>query len=456
MNTDVSPEQRLIQRATMGWTITEQARIDEIGYDAYLEEQLDFEALDSSAVEDGIARDFPGTLLSAADSIEHYQFIGEALGETQVAALRRAIESPRQLYERMVVFWTDHFNIDGNAGRGWLYKPVDDREVVRRHALGTFPELLHASAKSPAMLNFLTNEANDKEHPNENYARELMELHTLGEDNGYTQDDVREVARAFTGWRIRQLDESGGEPFTFLFDEAQHDTGTKTVLGHEIPGGGGVEDGEAVLDILAAHPNTAAFIARKLTRYMWGYEPQQPMVERVAQAYLATGGDIRAMLRVILRKERMARATDKLKRPFHLFVSSFRVFGATVVDGKFSLIELGRMGHLPFTWRAPNGFPDSAAFWSGGLLNRWNSWSNLFGNPGDFGVLVPLGSLDPLRPGADRNRVRGRLNRLVANGGMRAPTKAALRNFLATGVFKRQLVREAMVMAVSSPEFQLY
>src|SRR5439155_775718 len=172
---------------------------------------------------------------------------------------------------------------------------VDDREVISQHALGKFKDLLTASARSPAMLEYLDNRVSVKGKPNENYAREIMELHTLGVDGGYTYPDIQNVARAFTGWTIAPPRGFNGPAGEYVFNARQHDNDAKVVLGVQIPAGGGEHDGLKVIDILANHPSTAKFIAYKLVRRFVSDAPPQPLVERVAATYQKTGGDIREM-----------------------------------------------------------------------------------------------------------------------------------------------------------------
>ncbi len=256
-------ERRLVRRATMGATVSDLERLSELGYDGWLAEQLDYESLDDAGLESVLGDAFPTINLSSQQILERYVGDpGTPIFHLINARLYRAIYSRRQLFERMVTFWSDHFHTALFSDAGYLLKPVDQREVIRRHALGSFRELLHASARSPAMLVYLTNDSNVKGHPNENYARELMELHTMGADQGYTQRDVIEVARCFTGWTLRGP--GSGQFGEFFFDAASHDDGEKTVLGQVIPAGGGIEDGERVLDILAGHFRTSRFIAEKL------------------------------------------------------------------------------------------------------------------------------------------------------------------------------------------------
>src|SRR5437762_11679598 len=207
--------------------------------------------------------------------------------------LLRAVASERQLQEVMADFWFNHFNVfAGKQMEAALLREYEGK-VLRPNALGSFPELLEATTRSPAMLIYLDNWRNMRRRLNENYARELLELHTLGVDGGYTQQDIIEVARCFTGWTVEQPQK---DP-RFVFRRRQHDFGEKHVLGHVIPPGRGEEDAEEVLRILAAHPSTAHFIARKLARRFVSDDPPETLVARIAASYSRTQGDIRSMLR---------------------------------------------------------------------------------------------------------------------------------------------------------------
>jgi uncharacterized protein (DUF1800 family) len=285
--------------------------------------------------------------------------------------LQRAIYSERQLYEKVVEFWTDHFNVP--IPDLLVEKVMDDREVVRKHALGTFRELLFASAKSPAMLIYLDNYNSHRDHPNENYARELMELHTLGVDGGYSEQDVKEVARCFTGWTLRDNWQD-----RFFFDRNMHDDGEKTVLGHRIPSGRGIEDGLQVLDILATHPSTAKFVSYKLCRHFVSDKPDDSLVQAVTQTFTDTGGDIKAMLRYIFTSETfMASQRQKFRRPMEAVVAMVRSLtpGIQVNDYWALMYWLELLGHRPYHWFPPNGYPDVTGAWlnSNGLLHRWNA-----------------------------------------------------------------------------------
>jgi len=448
--------QRLVQRITMGATPGELARVNAIGYDAYLEEQLDFESLDDRLLERRVARDYPATSLTTAELLLQYKKnpFTVASDHLQIATMLRSISSPRQLFERMVIFWSDHFNIDTDGDAIFL-KPSDDRDVIRRHAMGTFPELLRASAYSPAMLYYLDNYSNTKEFPQENYAREILELHTLGVDKGYTQNDIVEVARCLTGWTFFDLSRRPkNRRGDFMFEGNYHDYDAKVVLGSRIPAGGGISDGETVLEMLAEHPNTAEFIARKLLRYFWGYEPKGSMVRKVKRAYLQTGGDIRAMLRVVLSRKLMRTATPKLKRPYHLIVSTVRAMEADVDPGKWLMWVPGELRHGLFDWDTPDGYPDTFEYWSGSLLNRWNFAQGVIGDWNN-GIDPDLPFL--ANPPASDAELVDQIDQQFLAGGMSPETRNVILDYMSanphTGDWR---VRQVMNLVISSPEFQWY
>ncbi|MEE8523734.1 MAG: DUF1800 domain-containing protein [Thermoanaerobaculia bacterium] len=444
---------RFLQRMSMGWTLVEQQRIDEIGTAAYLDEQLDPESIDDQGLEDALHEALPTLSMTPGEIFLQYrEDVAVPLLELLVATSLRSIYSPRQLVERMAVFWTDHFNIFLYALPAAFLKPADDRDVVRRHALGTFPDLLRASAHSPAMLDYLTNNSNVRDHPNENYSRELMELHTLGVGGGYTEQDVKEVARCFTGWTYWGYD-AGPSFGSFLFSPRLHDFEAKTVLGQTIPAGRGIEDGEAVIDILAGHPSTARFIATKMLRYMWGYEPPPAAIEDVAQTYLDTGGDIRSMLRSIFVDSGFFKLpAAKIKRPYHLIVSSMRALFAEIRNPLLIVRAAENAGHVPYGWPPPNGYPDDAGYWSGFLLPRWNFASAALTSE-DAGVILDLPFLDPSLPAEQLVSI---LDALLLAGTMDPGTRDAVRVFLDAAPPSPLRLREAIGLVLASPEFQQY
>ncbi len=317
-------------------------------------------------------------------------------------AVVRAVHSRRQLYEVMVGFWTDHFNIDSSKTDCRWFKMVDDRSVIRPHALGNFRDLLKASALSPAMLFYLDGRANKKrnasEKPNENYARELLELHTLGVHGGYTQQDVMEAARCLTGWTatgretrnglsdvamgLRALagNDRGGGIGRVKFEANAHDDGEKTVLGVKIPAGGGASDLDLLLDIVATHPSTAEFIATKLCRHFIADDPPAAAVKTVAGTFQNSHGNIKDTLRELFSTGEFAAARGtRIKRPFHFIVSALRSTGSVTSGGNGVQRSLQVMGHSPFHYPTPEGPAPDGAAWLATLLHRWDFAAHLTG-----------------------------------------------------------------------------
>jgi uncharacterized protein (DUF1800 family) len=338
-----------------------------------------------------------------------------------MAKMDRAVYSERQLYEQMVDFWFNHFNVFAGKGQDrWLLTSYE-RDAIRLHAMGKFRDLLEATAQSPAMLFYLDNwqstdpdaaarleqqrarvqnrgpfgrprfpapppasQQQQAQRPkrglNENYGRELLELHTLGVDGGYTQQDVINVARAFTGWTIRTPQRNPA----FMFDDRMHDPKEKIVLGQKI-NAGGMRDGEKVLDLLARHPMTAHHISLKIARHFVSDHPPAALVERMSQTYLKTDGDIRAVLRTMLDSPEFWSAEAyraKIKTPFELVASAARAAGADASVSAMLVQWTGRIGEPLYQYQAPTGYPDTAESWvnTSALLNRMNFSLALAGN----------------------------------------------------------------------------
>lgn len=358
-----------LNRMTFGPRVEERAHFVNVGLQAWVEEQLAYESIDDLGCE---IRLVPfKTLTMAANELEaisnqlfdNYD-LERIPAELRQATLMRQIYSRRQLYEVMVEFWSDHFNIFIGKGNCFFLKTVDDREVVRKHALGSFRDLLWASAHSPAMLVYLDNQANEKSAPNENYARELLELHTLGVDGGYSQQDVMELARCLTGWNVKDHFWLGD----FVFKPDLHDTGEKTVLGLPVENAG-LGEVEQVIERLARHPGTARFIATKLVRRFIADEPPQGIIGEAAQAFLDTKGDIKAVLQVIL-LDGLQHAQPKYKRPANFMLSALRMLNVET-DARGLPEYLSRMGQLYFNRPTPDGYPDHNQAWQGNLMPRW-------------------------------------------------------------------------------------
>jgi len=331
----------------------------------------------------------------------------QVISDIEEAKLLRAVYSERQLEEVLVDFWFNHFNVFAGKGATRNYLTEYERQAIRPHVLGNFRDLLGATAKSPAMLFYLDNwlsssdaspraEARPRRRAapapangamvrqpsearpqrsrglNENYARELMELHTLGVDGGYTQADIVNVARAFTGWTIQPRQGSG-----FQFAATKHDRGEKVVLGHTIKAGGGVDDGERVLDILAAHPSTARYIALKLATRFVSDTPPQALVQRAAARFTATRGDLREVVRTIVTSPEFFAPEAyraKVKTPLEFVASALRTTGAEVRNALPLARELREMGMPLYFCQPPTGYDDTASTWvsAGALVSRMN------------------------------------------------------------------------------------
>ena len=339
---------------------------------SYLEEQLHPDSIDDKAADVRVRR-FESLEF---DMHNMHEFKKEVLRSDMARfTMLKAIYSRRQLLECLVEFWSDHFNISIDKGDCIYLKPADQNNVIRKHALGNFRDLVLGSARSPAMLIYLDGKDNHVskagDRPNENYARELLELHTMGVYGGYTQQDVYEVARALSGFKLHDRYRRG----EVYFDRSCHDDGPKKILGHVIAGGGGEGDLEQVIDILMKHPTTAHYVAYKLSRYFVSDNPDPQLVKELADTFKETKGEIKPMLRQALAsdqfKSSLSRAT-KFKRPFRFMVSSIRALAGDTNAGAPLVRYLERMGQPVFQYPTPDGYPMESQPWMGTLLWRWN------------------------------------------------------------------------------------
>jgi uncharacterized protein (DUF1800 family) len=404
--------------------------------------------------------------------------------ELMQAKLIRAAMSERQLEEVLVDFWFNHFNVFIGKGQVRQYLTDYEQKVIRPHVLGSFRDLLGASAHSPAMLVYLDNFQSVTPNPtpvispelerrlndprirpeqraqimirlqqrpqqrpqrglNENYARELMELHTLGVDGGYTQKDVIEVARALTGWTIDQPRLGGA----FLFRPQTHDAGEKTILGVHFPRGGGQEEGERVLDMLAKHPSTARHIAFKLAQRFVADEPPKALVERAAKKFLDTKGDLREVTRTIITSPEFFAAEAyraKVKTPLEFVVSAIRASDATIMNAQPLVRVMQELGMPLYGCQPPTGYSMTADAWvnTGALLNRMNFAVQLVNG----GQGIPAGRgrggqallAQPVQPGQPGQTVKpGQPGQPVPPGARPAPyTVDAIRGRAGFGQFR--------------------
>ena len=457
----------LLNRATYGPRTEDIERVLDLGVDGWLEEQLHPDRIADPSVAE-VARRFPLTVSSIDDLLRAFppgmvlqplrQLVedeslteserselrrelgrvspGRILGELAGSRIYRSAYSERQLEEMMTAFWFDHFNVYFPKGATrWL---VGDYEqtAIRPHVFGTFEDMLVATAEHPAMLFYLDNfrsAAPDSSEMarrsrgsrprldrllrqraglNENYARELLELHTMGVEGGYTQEDVVNVARVFTGWtfappgnremlatvrgnveggdrRIPQLDFDGA--YRFQFRPMLHDSGEKVVLGETFSRGGQQDEGYRVLDMLASHPATARHIATQLATRFVADDPPEALIEELAEVFLATDGDLHEVTRTLFTSEYFYAAEHhrgRVKSPLTLVASTLRLTGADLVAPRGALEALRTLGEAPYLAEAPTGYEEASSGWadSGSLLHRMN-----------LGVAVASGSVRGVR-----------------------------------------------------------
>jgi uncharacterized protein (DUF1800 family) len=393
----------LLNRITWGATPADLARLRELGAARYLQAQLhpdpharlppavqqriDALSISRQSADDALAEQrairqdakdaAPGPKQDAQRDAR--AIARQRADDTATRAFYRALYSPNQLQEQMTWFWMNHFNVYADKNDIGTYIDQYEERAIRPHALGRFRDLLAATLRSPAMLVYLDNTQNAAGHINENYARELMELHTLGVKGGYTQADVQELARILTGLGIRnaqgtpnlrpelrgQLVQDG----LFIFNPARHDYGDKTFLGHTIRGAGMAEVDQAV-DLLARHPATARFVSTKLAVYFLGDAPPASVIDRMAKTFQAQDGDIAATLQTLFTSPEFARSlkTGVFKDPVHYVYSALRLAYADlppIVNTRPGMGLLRQLGQ-PLNQRlTPDGYPQAQSDWAG-------------------------------------------------------------------------------------------
>lgn len=445
------PMLRLVRRVTMGVELNDVALARQLGFAGFLEYQLNADAIDDSACDAAVAARMP--LLSQNYAQLKTADGGEVANQLSDAALFRAATSKRQLKERMVEFWTDHFNISLNKVGSLL--PVDTRTVIRTHALGKFPNMLRASAESAAMLGYLDQNSSRTPTPNQNYAREIMELHTLGVDGGYTQNDVEQLSRILTGW---SYDGNG----IFLYRRTYHDRTAKTFLTTSFPAMASTatdqqmkSEGDLALTMLVNHAATARFISTKMARWLLAYDPPPAVVDATIATYNATGGDIKAMIRVIMTGKNLMAAPAKYKRPFHLAASTLRAMNAEITNIRSARQRTELMEMPSYYWEQPDGYPDRVEWWSGLVTLRWN-WATYLSIQ-NSGTTVRVNSVSSFRTPQDNAAgVVSQIGQRMFGGEMSATLQTSLLAYLRAGTYNDTRVRETIALAASSQDFQWY
>lgn len=491
---DAAAARHALSRLAFGPRPGEVAALTQAGFEPWLSAQLNPQALDDSAADARLAE--YRSSLSPAQQIRAFKLLRskqrqrdmdeldpedaelpttrrefrDLVARGQMLQLGRIVESKRQLLEVVTDFWSSHFNVYARKGLIRFLTADYVETTIRKYALGRFEELLLATATHPAMLIYLDNARSVKTPApgsraarrgrglNENYARELLELHTLGVDGGYSQQDVVEVARVLTGWSVEQGGAGGADSERpgFRFRKRQHDTGAKLILGHKFPEGKYQEEGERLLRLLARHPATAAHISRKLCERLVSDQPPTACVAAARDAYLNSQGDIAQVIRAITEHPSfwaVARRGAKLKAPLELVASAVRALDGHV-DGSTELGgTLAGLGQPIFQYATPDGYPETGDAWlgPGQALQRMR-----------FGVQLAAGqvrgatlNLDAALPLADdAEKTVRQIDQVFFNAGLEPAARSAIQSELAGLPNSRQLRAHAVAFAVGGPDYQ--
>lgn len=462
-----------LERLTFGPRPGDSARLQEIGLKKWLDLQLNPEKLPENSSLKTRLVPLASLRMSIEETYQHYPppqlMRGQNVVERELneGKLLRAIYSDHQLEELLVDFWFNHFNVFENKGADRYLTATYEREAIRSHVFGKFYDLLVATAQSPAMLFYLDNwqsaapaaagqttgfgTRKNARGLNENYGRELLELHTLGVNGGYAQQDVIAVARCFTGWTITRPRKEG----SFEYNDRMHDKGKKVVLGHVIPAGGGMNDGLEVLRILAHHPATAQHISQQLARRFVADNPPPSLVHRMTETFLETDGDLRQVVSVMVHSPEFwseGAYQAKIKTPFEMLVSAVRATNADVSSTLALSNELRKLGEPLYGKIEPTGYSNANAEWvsSAGLLERMNFALALVRNrvPGvkvDTAACSTRGAADPIS-----------IARCLLGQEPSGPTKSAIEKTISQNPESALPEAPSLIagLALGSPEFQ--
>lgn len=479
----------LLRRLTFGARPGEVAALSKSGLNAWLETQLHPERMEDTRgklalepFQDVLAppKDLPEKFLKAEmmgdvtegeapkdeKGINKLTDFGRLLSFAQMSQIVRQAESERQLFEVMVDFWTNHFNVFARKGLVKLFAADYVERAIRPNALGKFSDLLLATAQHPAMLIYLDNaqssaEGSAKRGKNkvkhggitENYARELLELHTLGVDAGYTQEDVIGVARILTGWSIERAGAAGPG---FLFKSKAHDRGEKLVLGQIYPAGRGLEEGQELLRRLANDPRTARHLARKLCARLVADTPPESCIQAGSQAFLESGGEIRKLVRAIVSSAEFSVESNRfgeMKSPLEFMVSAIRVLDGKIEGDARRLAKMAEQLGEPLLMQAvPTGYPETAKQWASatGALSRMN-YSIQLASGRVPGVDVDL---ERLFPNAEAEALVNEVNRVILSGAAAPATLEAIAEQVRQTPKEGERRQVAVALVLGSPDFQ--
>jgi uncharacterized protein (DUF1800 family) len=467
----------LINRMTGGFSLAEYQLAESLGYEGYLAEQLDHLNLigpNDPALEARLVN-YDSLDLTAQEAYDLHPPNEDiwVRRQAETVQLMWSVYARAQLYYHLAHFWNHHLNIDVqlDAFQSYTMYPFI-RDAILPNALGDVPALIDASAHGAAMMAYLNNNQNTKNNPDENYARELMELHTLGVDNGYNQTDIEELARILTGWttcgNVNGCAGTGHEYGEFRFIQANHDTGPKQVIGYVVPSDMGILEGEGFIQYVTALPNCAEFIATKLVRYFIGglgfaYNPPSDLVEYIKWIYLNSNpiGSIKPMVEAILQKEIFLNLrVPKYRRPYSLATAALRVVNPNMIPTSPGFLpglrnSLDSVGMHPNHWGPPDGPYDSQAWSEGGVVQRWAFLNTLatngFAEVPNFSVGAMLAQVDSNAPGLQA----AGFNALLAGGRMTPKEVKAIQDFIGYGSASESTLKEAFALAMQLPTFQI-
>lgn len=454
-NTVTSPY-ALVDRITFGINAQEMALFDKLGWAKYLEYHLASNLISDTYVNSWLL-EYPGIQATPYQALKFYSHANgfDVMGDLGQSQIVRQTFSNRQLLEVMTEFWLDHFN---------TYSPSIWKELlpyfvktIRANALGNFTTMLNAVVRSGAMLYYLNNISNDRSNHNENFARELLELHTLGAYQGYTEADIYVARRCLTGWNFVGFYQQPWASTTntswglFQFYPDHHDNEGGVFMGTLIPKGD-IEQGMTILSMIANHPNTAKNICGKLIRKFVTETPSQAFVDAASNVFVSTSGDIKSVLRFILGQANFqANATPKFKRPLNYAVSALRATNAYLLDASDIMYSvLLPLGQLAFNWGPPNGYPDEYLKWCDNLLPRWRYAINLCTEAMWGARMDPF----PYMTSRTQAGVVDYINKTFFGGNLPLERQTALKSFLAVANPTNSRILQAMGLALTLPEFQ--